>query len=458
MPKLLIGTIVLIGIAACLYVAYSPKNKVGSGTSAGTQQGSRTDDVPELAKAVSGDSAGGSTAADSTEKLPDWKQATSEVLAALSSKIPLRTDLTVVTAINQPLVGDYESIKSFDSVTKDSIHMKYSAQVPATPDLAGMFGLKAQATQSPQPPRKISCARTILLSDLADSQDYREYFCQSQEEKYPGTTAISISGNTLNQLKATGKADFKFGVNGLQELMSAFKKLFNAGASGGQESSNDSHPAPGLQGLDMSPDKPCTLRRVEGFDLGVPVLVNNQPVNLPAVHAACQPADSDQEANFYFLDDPGNALALAWQLAGGSGRLQVIEITWPAEKQQPAQQLEKELADNGRAQVYGIYFDFASDQLRPESAEVLKQIANVLRDHPDWKLSVEGHTDNIGGDDFNMDLSRRRAESVKAALVREYQIAPDRLTTAGFGATLPVAANDTMEGRARNRRVELVRH
>jgi OOP family OmpA-OmpF porin len=86
-----------------------------------------------------------------------------------------------------------------------------------------------------------------------------------------------------------------------------------------------------------------------------------------------------------------------------------------------------------------------------------RDISQVLAEHPDWKLSVEGHTDNIGGDAFNLDLSNRRAAAVKQALVARYHIAPDRLSPAGFGATRPMESNDTMEGRARNRRVELVR-
>ncbi len=441
-----VALVVFCGLGSCAYVAYQAKKRITH-----LQQGYRTDDVAEIAKAVSGDGANGNS-----EKLPNWGAASPVVLAAPSSKIPLCTGLTVVTAVNQPFVGDYESIKSFDSVTPNSAHMKYSAQIPDAPDLTGIFGFKTQASQPPQPARTVSCARTILQSDLANSQDYREYFCEAQEERYPGTTAIGISQATLNQLKTTGTADFQFGVNGLQELISSFQKLVAAAGSRNQgQKGRDS--SQGLQGLDLSPEKSCALRRVESFDLAVPVLVNNQPVNLPAVHAACTPADRDQEVNFYFLDDPDNALALAWQLAAKNGGLQVIKITWPAANQQPTQQLEKQLANEGRAQVYGIYFDFASDQLRPESAEVLKEITQVMHDHPDWKLSVEGHTDNIGGDAFNMDLSRRRAEAVKTALTLDYQISPERLTTAGFGATRPVASNDTMEGRARNRRVELVR-
>jgi outer membrane protein OmpA-like peptidoglycan-associated protein len=77
--------------------------------------------------------------------------------------------------------------------------------------------------------------------------------------------------------------------------------------------------------------------------------------------------------------------------------------------------------------------------------------------HPDWKLSVEGHTDGIASDSYNLYLSRKRAAAVKTALVTRYGTAEGRLTTAGFGKTHPRDTNDTLAGRARNRRVELVR-
>ena len=70
---------------------------------------------------------------------------------------------------------------------------------------------------------------------------------------------------------------------------------------------------------------------------------------------------------------------------------------------------------------------------------------------------MNGHTDNIGGDLYNLDLSKRRATAVKQALVAQYRIAPERLSTGGFGASRPVDTNDTLAGRARNRRVELTR-
>lgn len=81
----------------------------------------------------------------------------------------------------------------------------------------------------------------------------------------------------------------------------------------------------------------------------------------------------------------------------------------------------------------------------------------MLQEHPDLRISIEGHTDSDGDDAFNKQLSERRAESVKAHLVEAYGIDPSRLETAGFGESKPVAPNDTPEGRQQNRRVELVR-
>ena len=106
---------------------------------------------------------------------------------------------------------------------------------------------------------------------------------------------------------------------------------------------------------------------------------------------------------------------------------------------------------------YGIYFNFASDELRSESEPVLREIADALKAHPDWTLIINGHTDNIGGDASNLDLSRRRATAVRKALVDRYKIEESKLTTNGFGASQPKDSNDSDRGRALNRRVELAR-
>ena len=91
------------------------------------------------------------------------------------------------------------------------------------------------------------------------------------------------------------------------------------------------------------------------------------------------------------------------------------------------------------------------------STPALTAIADLLRRQPQLLPSIEGHTDNIGSDSYNQDLSTRRAAAVKEALVRDFAVVPERLSSPGFGERRPVEPNETIAGRARNRRVELVR-
>lgn len=115
------------------------------------------------------------------------------------------------------------------------------------------------------------------------------------------------------------------------------------------------------------------------------------------------------------------------------------------------------LARDGRVATQGILFDVASDVIRAESTPTLKEIGTMLQEHPDLRISIEGHTDSDGDDAFNRDLSERRAAAVKVYLVEAYRVDASRLETAGFGESKPVSPNDTPEGRQQNRRVELVR-
>jgi outer membrane protein OmpA-like peptidoglycan-associated protein len=115
------------------------------------------------------------------------------------------------------------------------------------------------------------------------------------------------------------------------------------------------------------------------------------------------------------------------------------------------------IAEKGRVATQGILFATGSDALLPESTPTLKEIAQMLTEHAELKLAIEGHTDNVGVAATNQKLSEARAAAVRQALVDTYRIDGERLVAQGFGATKPAAANATAEGRAANRRVELVR-
>jgi OmpA-OmpF porin, OOP family len=114
------------------------------------------------------------------------------------------------------------------------------------------------------------------------------------------------------------------------------------------------------------------------------------------------------------------------------------------------------MSASGRYVTHGILFDVDSDRLKPESAAVIRGVAQGLEKNPALKVRIEGHTDSTGNAAHNLDLSRRRAEAVRAVLISQFQIGADRLTTVGLGDSKPLESNDTPAGRAQNRRVEFV--
>ena len=121
-----------------------------------------------------------------------------------------------------------------------------------------------------------------------------------------------------------------------------------------------------------------------------------------------------------------------------------------------AEQIEKTIREKGSVSIYGIYFDHDSAVVKPESRKALEEIAKFLKKNPKVKIYVVGHTDNTGSYDYNMKLSLKRARAVVRKLVKDYGINPRRLKAVGVGPVAPVDTNRTSEGRARNRRVELV--
>jgi outer membrane protein OmpA-like peptidoglycan-associated protein len=120
-------------------------------------------------------------------------------------------------------------------------------------------------------------------------------------------------------------------------------------------------------------------------------------------------------------------------------------------------QLERELDAQCRVELPGVYFAFNSAQIAPASDRALAQVAAALARHPEWSLAVEGHTDSIGTAAANQTLSVRRAEAVRARLAERHKLNTGNWKATGYGASRPRESNATIEGRARNRRVELVR-
>lgn len=337
-----------------------------------------------------------------------------------AAKVPLVVGLVTVGAVHEPDRGDYESIIKVDNVSAESVGYAVSGNVAD---------------------RRVTVRRQVKKQDMAHAHEWRPRYNEGDPEIYPGTTGGTLSADMLNELKVKGQTPLKAWI-AADPLGGMLKGLLggNAGALG---------KLPGNSGSGATVEG--TLSRVEPQPVPVSMLVNDSRVDLLAVHARGKLGDEPFEV--YILDDPAIPLVLRWSLGDTSKR--IIRISYPGGS--ASSHIEEKLSTTGRAEVYGIYFDFAKATIRPESEPMLEEIADVMTKNPAWKLSVEGHTDNIGGAASNQDLSTRRAAAVRQALVDRYHVAAGRLSPAGFGASRPKETNDTLEGRARNRRVELVR-
>lgn len=339
--------------------------------------------------------------------------------------VPLCAGLTVVGAVREPH-GDYEPIVTVEGMTDTAVSLRYSTQVATG---GGTL-------------RKIDVPRTVLVSDLRSATFLQPWFTVAAPSTIPGSTAIGTSSAVLRALKTTGTAE-----------LSLIDREHSTLAADRAVSPNIYEHAAVF-----------TLRRVAAGPTTAPIIVNDRTVDLPVIYAAG--SHMGETVELAFLDDEDNPLALKTRrhsvlAAGDVEQTQVVKVSFRCPSGSAAmpatERLERALLETGRVDVYDIYFSFDSDEIRRESEPALQDIAALLRRHPDWTLAIEGHTDSIASDAYNLELSQRRAAAVRTALTRRYAVDGRRLTTAGIGEARPKDRNDTLEGRARNRRVELVR-
>ena len=203
-----------------------------------------------------------------------------------------------------------------------------------------------------------------------------------------------------------------------------------------------------------------TLRRSDKSPVKFPVLLNGKRVELNGILATGQMALGNAKRPFetVILDHPQYPVSLRLSYGPRDGGFpfkpdflrEVVRLDFPVPREPVI-----ELTGECRVELKGLYFDFNQATLQPQSARTLKTITEALKSAR-RRVTIEGHTDNIGSDRYNDDLSSRRAAAVKTALVREYGVDASWLATAGYGEHRPIESNDTLSGRARNRRVELV--
>jgi outer membrane protein OmpA-like peptidoglycan-associated protein len=475
---LVLGLIAALAIGGLAYLAYRAKKKVDE-----VHRAYKENDLNKMAAALGGKPAE-SKPVGAMPKFPDWNPANSaNVLPASAaappvrtaseqsygSILPIRKGMTMTAAIEESL-GDYETLLRIAAVGDDGVLMNLSSgnvPVPENPFDKGTGGK----------PKTMSARgrRRILARDMKTAHEYAEQYSERMPDTFPGTFSLGFSSDMYADLKGKGETSLTYWQVGLKGalggLVNGLGQATGMPSSRGGGAQGDAGLPPELADVGKAR---CALKLKDPELYSFPVLVNGERKAIPALRASCE--SEDGKADFYFLDDPANALILAWQI-GSSARAQLTKVDYPAEEgaraaeggsggsgsapaaaaSAGARQLEQKLEQQEKVEIYGIYFDFASAEIRPESKPTLDEIAEVMKTHPGWKLSVAGHTDNIGGEAFNLDLSRKRAEAVKTVLAAQYHVGSERLVPSGHGASQPVETNDTLEGRARNRRVELSR-
>ena len=334
-------------------------------------------------------------------------------------EIPLVPGLRITFAVHVPdggpaekriAQGDYEMVVEVSRVSAESIQL----------------ATRVEAQDAAGKPLHVDIGRRVPMQDIATARLQILGFHTEDPPLIAGTTALGPSRAVLRDLRTAGRAEF------------AVQNFRHLSTSSG------------------------VLTRDPDARVSFPVLVNGVRVELPAIRATGQLkyGKNVRPWEYYLLDHPQHPLTLHFSNgAVGAGipfapenTRDIVRIDFPEKKR-----LETGLRETCRVEVPGIYFDFNRATLNPLSRSALSEIGDVLTRETGWRITIEGHTDNVGTDAYNQDLSTRRAAAVKDALIRDFGVAGERLATAGFGERQPRETNETIAGRARNRRVELVR-
>lgn len=289
---------------------------------------------------------------------------------------------------------------------------------------------RIEATDGRGQPLHLTIRRRVLAKDVNDARTQILGFHSDDPLELSGTTLLGPSLAIMRDLQRTGRAS-----------MSVRNFAHLSTVTG-------------------------TLTRTSVASVPFPVIVNGRRVDLPAVRATGQLtlAGDSRELPWesLLLDHPRHPITLRFAYGAFGERTltkpatwrDVVRIDFPTEGDRA---IEDGLRTQCRVEVPGVYFDFDRATLKPESSRALADIGSLLRRQSQWRLRIEGHTDGSGTAAYNLDLSTRRARAVHDALLREHAVGAERLTSMGFGESRPVESNETVAGRARNRRVELVR-
>jgi outer membrane protein OmpA-like peptidoglycan-associated protein len=355
-----------------------------------------------------------------TALLVGWALVTALGAQPAPPSIPLARGLAFVQTLHMP-EGDRESLVTVDDVSATGV--KYTWR----------FLEVHVAGDSVRDTVRIE----VNTSDLAVAPRWLEVRDPREPALHPGYTSFSFSTATYRQLATEGAARFQIRSTTRDNAFAA--KLAGLGIGSGQQIVT-------WRGM---------LERVSGTEL-FPILFNGRRTQVPALHTRGQFTSGGSltpwNLEFWVLADSVHPLLL--KVSASDRVLQTVRVDLPDRQRA---ELEHALGAECRVELPGIYFAFNSAALDPASDRAIESVAAVLAKHLDWNATIEGHTDSIGTAKSNQLLSERRAEAVRERLVNQYKVVAGRVRAAGFGATRPREPNATLEGSARNRRVELVR-
>jgi outer membrane protein OmpA-like peptidoglycan-associated protein len=305
----------------------------------------------------------------------------------------------ITTAFANRYGPDAEAYFTFTAVTPELLSLNYSST------------------------RGLNTRRNIRMADRQSSQTYVLGYAANMPLIVPNTTSLGISGTSLVELRNTGKTQLSLMYDAKLSLIDGQLTLIEK-------------------------------------DIRVPLIIDDQVVQIPVVHASgtfTGAGNRSGTGDFYFLDNKNNPMmiqsTIQFSFEKNPRTERIVRVAAGASMRSA---MEQSLSTLRKYDLYGIHFDFDKARMRPESATLIKDIALTLTHNPTWTLQINGHTDSIGDQAYNKRLSAARAKAVADALIKR-GIAARRLLTAGLGSTQPKGDNSTLQGRALNRRVELVR-
>jgi outer membrane protein OmpA-like peptidoglycan-associated protein len=395
-----------------------------------------------------------------------WLAATAVLPAAASTAtadspvIPLVRGLVFTTTLHASLVASTGSAPLADTEIVYSVERADSDRVDFSLTVSAPGDSSARKLLDPVPH---SFERTVRREDLRSAARLTVHLSSTDPSLMPGQTFAGTSIAVLQALHDPGHVAFVLGVNEPEQGFAAPASAAKPSSSGGATSDAYAMLSSMFSSLSLSRHYyRGTLQRVGTADEPFSLLLDGRRTAVPAVHVRGQLQFNSREITpeLWWLDDARNPLTLKWAIGDVYEIVTRIDppvVQGNSQSAQSAGVADGLAGKHCRGELAGVYFTTASAEILDASIPALERFAAAMRQHPAWQVTIEGHTDNIGSAESNLDLSDRRAEAVRNLLIQRFAVPTAQLRAKGYGLSRPVEANATDQGRAHNRRVEVSR-